>query len=460
MPIIDSREKPLDIQGDVKQHHDKIKKVIKEKLPDILSNEEIITKDQKGRKVRVPIKSLHLPDLRPGKRNKKDGEGDGEGKVGLGQGPGKKGDSICRRPVDGQGPGQGSGKPGNEDGEDIVEAEFSIDEIVDMMFEDLGLPNLKKKDLATIEVSLGYKIGGMERVGPMVLLKKKKTAKEGIKTFFVFLSVLQGKFTDRSRLDCFAALKMSNGDMVEAIKVLSDPNFVHGFKEVEPFIIIGHRDLRFFEMQEKKTSETNAVVFAILDVSGSMSNMKKYIARAILFWSVEVLRRKYTNVNIVFIIHHTTARLVEEKKFFSTSESGGTNGKSAFELANRIITEKYPPSTWNVYTFYFSDGEDFAPQDAIDEMDKMIASGINLLGFANIKEDSREIFSGVQMWGGDLMKMIKESWPVSSHRVKTDAGDIEVVSGDEGFPFVSVVICDKAHVCVALRELLKDNGGK
>lgn len=467
MPIIDSRDDNLDIQGDVNRHHDKIKKAIKDKLPDILSNEDIITQDSKGRKIRVPVKSLHVPDLRPGKRNKSgdgdggDGDGEGGGKVGIGQGPGKQGDVIGRRPVQGQGDGDGEGgKPGNEAGEDIIESEFTVEEIIEMMFEDLGLPNLMKKDLATIEVSLGFKLSGQERVGPMVLLKKRPTAKEAMKTFWGLMGALQSQFKDRSDVDCFAALKQSGGDMSEAENLLNDKNFKHDIKVVEPFPIIGNDDLRFFNIEEKKTSETNAVVFAILDVSGSMGNMKKYIARAILFWAVQVLRKKYTNVDIKFIVHHTEARFVEEKDFFRTCESGGTYGKSAFYLANKMIEEKYPTSSWNVYTFYFSDGEDFQPRESIDEMKKMMDMGINLLGFANIKDNQNEIFSLTPMWSGDLMKMIKDEWPVFAKKVSTPVGEIEIVSGSAQFPFVSTVICDKCHVSIALRELLSPNGGK
>jgi hypothetical protein len=466
MPIIDSREDNLDIQGDVNRHHDKVKKAIKDKLPDILSSEDIITSDTKGRKIRVPVKSLHVPDLRPGNRSKGsgDGEGDGDGegggKVGVGQGPGKQGDVIGRRPVNGQGNGEGGGKAGNEAGEDMIESEFTIEEIIEMMFEDLGLPNLMKKDLATIEVSLGFKISGTERIGPMVLLKKRPTAKQGIKTFWGLLSYLCDKFKNKSEVDCYAVLKKSGGDIAEAEKLLEDVNFTHNETQVNPFPIIGNNDLRFFNIEEKKTSETNAVVFAILDVSGSMGNMKKYIARAILFWTIKILRLKYTNVEIRFIVHHTEARFVQEKNFLSTSESGGTNGKSAFRLANAMIEDKYPTSSWNVYTFYFSDGDDFEPRGAIDEMKKMLDMGINLLGFANIKDNEHEIFSLMPSWSGDLMKMIKDEWPVCAKKISTPMGDIEIVSGNSQFPFVSAVICDKEHVSVALRELLNPNGGK
>ena len=186
-------------------------------------------------------------------------------------------------------------------------------------------------------------------------------------------SSLADKFKE-GELDCFAALKQTI-TMHEAEKLLSDPAFKHEFKQVDPFPIIGNEDLRFFEVQDKKTSETNAVVFAILDVSGSMHETKKYIARAIIFWLVQVLRKQYTNIEIRFIVHHTTARLVEEKDFFRTVESGGTLGQSAFRLVNDLIADKYSTDLWNVYAFYFSDGDDFEPVRSAEEMRKTIDSG-------------------------------------------------------------------------------------
>ncbi|HBM45964.1 MAG: hypothetical protein UT05_C0001G0059 [Parcubacteria group bacterium GW2011_GWF2_38_76] len=470
MPIIDSREDNLDVSKDVQRHHDKIKEIVKKKLPEIISQEDIITQDNKGKKIKVPVKSLSIPDLRHGKRSGNgggDGEGDGEGegkKVGMGQGPGKKGDEMGRKPGQQQGEG-GESKAGNDPGEDMIESEFTVEEIVEMMFEDLGLPNLLKKDLATIEVSLGYKITGMEKVGPMVLLKKRPTAKNAMKTFWVLMGLLQEKFKDRSELDCFAALKQEGGGLYEAEQLLLDPNFKHDLKQVEPFPIIGNGDLRYFDVQDKKTSETNAVVFAILDVSGSMGDHKKYISRAILFWLVQVLRRQYTNVEIRFIVHHSSARLIEEKDFFRTMESGGTVGHTAFSLVNDLIKSKYPTDIWNVYAFYFSDGDDFEPEKTGKEMKKMLDSGINMFCFANIKESFEE-----KSWGyssftndADLISHIKGNWPIETVYLKIENPEsgrmdsMEVITGKDGFPFIAVTISNKAHVFTVLREFLKKN---
>ncbi len=150
MPIIDSRDENLQVSRDVKRHHEKIRRAMKRKLPEIMSEEEIITSDNRGKKIRIPIKSMDIPDLRRGKRNK---DIAGSGKSGIGQGSGEEGDGIAQKPGEG-GDGSGSGS-GSGLSEDVVESEFTLEEIIEMMFKDLGLPNLLKKDLATIEIKFG-----------------------------------------------------------------------------------------------------------------------------------------------------------------------------------------------------------------------------------------------------------------------------------------------------------------
>jgi uncharacterized sporulation protein YeaH/YhbH (DUF444 family) len=442
VPIIDSRDDRLDVAKDIKRHQDKIREAVKKRLPEILSEEEIITSDTHGKKIKVPIKSMTIPDFRQGKRNKKEELSGGSG---VGQGPGKKGDTTGDSPGDKDGEGQGS-HAGTDPGKDIQEEEFTIEEIMEMVAEDMGLPNLLKKELATIEVTKGYKLSGSLRAGPMVLLQKRPTVKNAIKNFWGLMSVLADEFKGkRSELDCFAALKRSGGALYEAENILRDPRFRHRVKRIDPFPIVGNNDLRFFEVKEDSSSETNALVIAVLDVSGSMSTMKKYIARAILYWMVQILRSQYTRIEIRFITHHETAKLVEEKEFFSTKENGGTKGHSAFSLINDLIKEKYPTSLWNVYVYYFSDGDDSEISLTAKEMKKMMDSGINFYGFANIKEESENLSNPA------LIDHIKDRWPVVSERID----GLEFITGEDGFPFLLVTINNKKHVYPVLRQLLK-----
>jgi sporulation protein YhbH len=167
------------------------------------------------------------------------------------------------------------------------------------------------------------------------------------------------------------------------------------------------------------------VVIAMMDVSGSMGEFEKYIARSFYFWMVRFLRTKYNNVEIVFISHHTEAKIVTEEEFFTKGESGGTRVSSAYQLAMDVINNRYPPTDWNIYPFHFSDGDNmFSDNRQCVELVKQLLSKCNLFGYGQIK----------QGWypAGTLMS-------VYSQEIDHDK-------------FVAVTIEDKEDVYPALRK--------
>ncbi|HVG39696.1 MAG TPA: DUF444 family protein, partial [Pyrinomonadaceae bacterium] len=147
-------------------------------------------------------------------------------------------------------------------------------------------------------------------------------------------------------------------------------------------------DLRFKTWEEDRRYESNAVVLALMDVSGSMGEFKKYIARSFYFWMVRFLRTKYDNVEIVFISHHTEAKEVTEEQFFTQGESGGTVVSSAYQLALDIIKERFRPGDWNIYPFHFSDGDNYYSdnEEAVRLANELITT-CNLFGYGEIGEE-------------------------------------------------------------------------
>src|SRR2546428_781532 len=133
--------------------------------------------------------------------------------------------------------------------------------------------------------------------------------------------------------------------------------------------------------------QSNAVVIAMMDVSGSMGEFEKYIARSFYFWMVRFLRTKYNNVQIVFISHHTEAKEVTEEEFFHKGESGGTQVSSAYELALEIIRERYNPDDWNIYPFHFSDGDNLPwDNDRCVQLVTRLMELCNIFGYGEIRE--------------------------------------------------------------------------
>src|SRR5947209_1683727 len=317
---------------DQQRHNEKIKDAIKQNLADIVSREDIILSDGKT-VVKVPIRSLEEYKFRFD-HNKKDG-------VGQGQGGSKVGDVIGQQ---GDQPGQGP-QAGDQPGIDYYEAEVTLDELAALIFEDLGLPNLEEKRQQEIE-SEAVRFTDIRKHGIMSNIDKRRTIMENIKR-----NALKG-----------------------------EPKF----KDVRS------EDLRFKTWEKTIRHESNAVVIAMMDVSGSMGEFEKYIARSFYFWMVRFLRTKYNNVEIIFISHHTEAKEVTEQEFFYKGESGGTQVSSAYELALQIIQERYNPNDWNIYPFHFSDGDNLPwDNELCVEMVNHMLDECNLFGYGEIREGYR-----------------------------------------------------------------------
>ncbi|HMW02065.1 MAG TPA: DUF444 family protein, partial [Acidobacteriota bacterium] len=198
-------------------------------------------------------------------------------------------------------------------------------------------------------------------------------------------------------------------------------------------------DLRFKSWEETVRYESNAVVIAMMDVSGSMGEFKKYIARSFYFWMVRFLRTKYDTVKIVFISHHTEAKEVTEEQFFTQGESGGTVVSSAYKLALEIIKDRFPPQDWNIYPFHFSDGDNYYSDndEAVRLADELIKT-CNLFGYGEIGDEG---VSSYRRSSGALLSVFKEHLKNKSR-------------------FIGVRIDNKEEVYPALKEFFGVRGIK
>ncbi|HLH74869.1 MAG TPA: DUF444 family protein, partial [Chloroflexota bacterium] len=257
--------------------------------------------------------------------------------IGQGEGDSQAGDKVGQA-----GPGQGK-QAGNVPGLDYYEADITVDEIASLIFEDLGLPNLQQKQSETIEGET-FRFNEIARKGLMSNLDKRRTILQNLRR-----------------------------------------NAMHGHPQ---FANVNEDDLRFKIWVPDVRRETNAVVIAMRDVSGSMGEFEKYISRSFYFWMVKFLRTKYNNVRIVFITHHTEAKEVDEETFFKLGESGGTKVSSAYQLALDIIKERFDPNAWNIYPFHFSDGDNWGDVDnrrCVDLVNRLLEAS-NVFGYGEIRE--------------------------------------------------------------------------
>jgi sporulation protein YhbH len=425
---------------DAGRHREKVKEMIRRNITDIISNEAIITR-KKGQIVRVPVRGL--------KSYRFIYQRSEEGGVGIGQGQGKKGDLIGRQPRQGRGkPGQA----GDEPGVDYLETEIDIDELVQMMLQDLGLPDLRQKEVAEAVIPKGWTFDSIEKIGLTTHLDKKRTLREAIRRTETFVTELMAMGV--SREEALEAMRQARGDIVHAKEYLvsglpgDDAERLPAWQrpKVRPHTFVTRQDLRYRTLKEDTELHSNAVILAMMDVSGSMGMMKKYLARSFYFWLVNALKHIYRNVDVRFIVHTTEAKLVDEYEFFHKGESGGTYCHSAYDLALHLVESEYSPDRWNIYPFHFSDGEDLDTKRTVESARKLMGAGINMLGYGEIQVDyytSHKLIDAFRK-GLDLV------------RTREVEGDFEALRGrGTDTPFVGVVIKDKTHVYPALKEFLR-----
>jgi len=418
---------------DAARHREKIRESIQRNIAEIIGDASIITR-KKGQIVKVPIRGL--------KSYRFVFRRESAGGTGTGQGKGEKGDVIGRQPVSDGRPGQ----PGDQPGIDYLETEIDIEELIDMMLEDLGLPDLRKKAFDEAAIPRGWKYDSIEKKGITAHLDRKRTLKEAIKRTASFVGELMKK-TGMPEEACRKALALARGDMRHAEKILREREFL---EHIEGFIPLHSEDLRYRTLQKDIEYQSNAVVLAMMDVSGSMGTIKKYLARSFFFWLVEFLRKLYRHVQIRFISHTTEARLVDENEFFHKGESGGTFCHSAYELAIQLVETEYNPSRWNIYPFHFSDGEDFQPLKTVAAARRLMELGVNMLGYGEIETDQ---FMTSHLMENFVKELTLERRPVGDR-------DFEIFLGSgRSTPFMGAVIRDKSHLYLALKEFLRKERG-
>lgn len=323
--------------GDRQRHRQKVRESIRENISDLVAEESIIGKN-KDKIIKVPIRGVKEYRFIYGDNTPGVGQGDGNSEPGqvLGRQQGEQ--------------GQGQDKAGDQPGVDYYETDVTLEELIEIMFEDLELPDMERKILREIMSERLSKRKGYRKAGIRIRLDKKRTA--------------------ISRIRRKLAVQRREGDEWD-----EERRF--------PF----HQDDMIYRHMETDTRpESNAVVLCIMDTSGSMDTMKKYLARSFFFLLYQFVCTKYRNVEIVFIAHHTEGKEVTEEEFFHRGESGGTFISSGYNKALEIIQERYHPSLWNVYAFHCSDGDNFESDNpATLKAATELCEVCNLFGYGEIK---------------------------------------------------------------------------
>lgn len=335
--FINRKDWSFDQQGDQDQarHKEKVKEAVKGNLDAIISDGNIITADPQSKKIiKVPMRSLELPRI----KYKNGNEG-----IGTGSGDEEVGDLIARKQGKGKGNGPGNGKEaGDQPGVEYYEAELSLEEIQELVFAELGLPNLKDKKKHSIESNV-----------------------------IIFDEVRKHK--SPNNLDLMRTIE---ANMIRN----AQENGKAEIKEISP------DDYRRRTWREEVKEDNSAVVIAKADVSGSMGEFEKYVTRAFCWWTVNFLKTKYPKVDLVFIAHDTVAQEVDEEQFFTRGTGGGTTCSSANELEIDIVKKRYPSEQYNIYSLHFSDGDNWVydNQKCVRQVKEMLDLQANQYAFVQV----------------------------------------------------------------------------
>jgi uncharacterized protein len=283
------------------RHNEKVRDAVRAHLPQVVAGTDVLTRGTST--VRVPVKMLEHYRFRLRTPDQVEG---------VGQGAAKPGDRIETGGDPAQGSGRGTG--GDDDGGIQYTLEFQVDDIVDWLWDEMQLPNLENRTGKAREED--WTREGWDRRGVRSRLDRRRSLKESIKRHAV--SQESPSFTDE--------------------------------------------DLRYRQLARREQPATQAVVFLVLDVSASMGEEHRKLAKTFFFWAVQGLRRQYRHLEIVFVAHTTEAWEFAEEEFFRVTGSGGTFMSSALDTVRGIVDKRFNPSQYNLYLFYASDGEN-SPSD-------------------------------------------------------------------------------------------------
>jgi uncharacterized sporulation protein YeaH/YhbH (DUF444 family) len=318
---------------------------IRKAVADVVSGRDVADLER-GEKISIPAKDLQEPVFQhgPGGRRSIIHPGNKEFITG----------DRVDRPESGSGQGGDGGSPDGEDMDEFV-FELSKEEFMNYFFEDLALPDMVKKQLSAVPEFKRVR-AGFTSDGTPSNLHVVRSMKQSIGRRLAMSSAPRKAISEaEERLAELAAKGQDNSP--EAASLRQEIEALKARIASIPFL--DPWDLRYANRVDKPQPMSQAVMFCLMDVSGSMDEECKNIAKRFFMLLYLFLTRSYEHIDLVFIRHHTVAKEVDENDFFTSRETGGTVVSSALELMHQIIHERYPIAAWNIYAAQASDGDNW-----------------------------------------------------------------------------------------------------
>jgi hypothetical protein len=336
------------------RHH--VKKSIQESIRD--NNLDDLTNGDKKR-IRIPIRNIDEPWF----HHNNSGIGD---IVRPGNDKFVPGDKI-RRPEE----GEGKGRQGSEDGEgdDTFVFHLTKEEFLEFFFENCELPDLVKKNLAIVNEEELRRTGHTSD-GPPATLNIERSMRRAKSRRFA-LSAMKRKhlreLEEQFQLVIEQLKSSPDDDQLIELRDKLEQDIHVAKKRIESVPFLDPMDLKYNHWSKVSTPTTQAVIFRLMDVSGSMTENTKELAKTFFILLQLFIEKHYAHVAIVNIIYHSRASVTTDNDFFYGSETGGTVTSPALKIVEELIKDKYPTDMWNAYVAHATDGDNFASDNAAVE---------------------------------------------------------------------------------------------
>jgi uncharacterized protein len=346
MNIIDRRPNPKGKSLTNRQRFiDRARSEVREALADALKRRKL-GEAGTGEKVSIPTRGITEPVFRSASRG-----GQRDYIV-----PGNKkfvaGDRI-ERPPSGGGSGRGNASPDDNGEQDAFEFVLSKDEFLDLFFEDLELPDLIKTRLRESEATqlarAGFSIAGTPANLNLVRTMRNSLARR--------ISLHRPRPNEIEAIERQRQTALDADDAEGAAQ--ADYDLEVAYRRARRVAYIDPVDVRYNRFERVPKPNTQAVMFCLMDVSGSMTEAMKDLAKRFFLLLHVFLERRYKTVNVVFIRHTSNAQEVDEDTFFHSRETGGTIVSTALEEMLRVVRDRYGPENWNIYAAQASDGDNY-----------------------------------------------------------------------------------------------------
>lgn len=330
----------------LRRYRNHIKKAVTDAV-----NRRSITDLEHGEKINIPTKDINEPVFQQGKGGHREIVSPGNKEF-------QQGDRFSRPEGGGGGGGSGEGKASNKgEGEDEFSFSITKDEFLEFMFDGLELPNLVRKEFKDMESVKQVRAGIVKDGTPsnMNIVRSMRNAQ-----------ARRRAMTSKSRRK-LRELKAALEEELSKDELLRNPvrieeleaSIAQRKQKIERVPFLDTYDLRYNHFRQEPQPSNQAVMFCLMDVSGSMTQSHKDMAKRFFILLYLFLERNYQKIEVVFIRHHTSATEVDEETFFYSRETGGTIVSSAIRLTQEVIAKRFPPNEWNIYVAQASDGDNW-----------------------------------------------------------------------------------------------------